>query len=53
MVNKFVDYDKMSKKEKRAMDSKKRNFWAVNPVQKTVPNKKALNAKRACRVKGS
>lgn len=38
-MDKFVSYDKKSKKEKRLEDNKKRNCWNVSPVTKVVPDK--------------
>lgn len=33
-MKKFVPYEKMSKKQKREMDSKKRKTWELNPETK-------------------
>lgn len=48
----FVPYAKMSKKERKKIDSAKRGSWnGVNPVTRIVENKKLYNrqaAKRAC-----
>lgn len=45
--DKFVSRDKMSKKDRKELDSKKRNTWgSTNPVTKVHPNKKAYDRKR-------
>ena len=36
----MISYEKMSKKQKKAENAKKRNFWLVSPVTKVVPAKK-------------
>ncbi len=46
VMEKFVSFDKMSKKAKRQENSKKRNTWGVIcPVTKVVESKKAFNKK--------
>lgn len=43
-MDKYIPYEKMSKKEKRKMDAKKRNTWgALNPVTRKPENSKAYN----------
>ena len=45
--DKFVPRDKMSKKDRKELDSKKRNTWGnTNPVTRVQPNKKAYDRKR-------
>ena len=45
--DKFVSRDKMSKKYRKELDSKKRNTWGnTNPVARFQPNKKAYDRKR-------
>ena len=45
--DKFVSRDKMSKKDRKELDSQKRNTWGnTNPVTKVQPNKKAYDRKR-------
>lgn len=45
--DKFVSRDKMSKKDRKELDSKKRNTWGnTNPVTKVQSNKKAYDRKR-------
>ena len=45
--DKFVPRDKMSKKDKKELDSQKRNTWGnTNPVTRVQPNKKAYDRKR-------
>lgn len=41
-MEKFVPYDKMSKKAKRELDLKKRSTWGnVNPATRQEENRKA------------
>ena len=45
--DKFVSRDKMSKKDRKELDSQKRNTWGnTNPVTRVQPNKKAYDRKR-------
>ncbi len=37
---KFIEYEKMSKKEKKIVNNKKRKLWEVNPITKFVESKK-------------
>ena len=51
-MNKFIPYEKLSKKKKRALDSAKRGSWhGVNPVTKRAESKKAYNRKKALKWK--
>ena len=48
MMEKFIPYEKLSKKEKRKMDLAKRQTWGeLNPVTRKPANSKAYNRKRA------
>lgn len=42
----FVPRDKMSKKQRKQLDSARRATWAVSPVTKRVESKKAYSRKR-------
>ena len=43
-MEKFVPYDKLSKKEKRRIDALKRSTWGeFNPVSRKSENPKAYN----------
>lgn len=45
--DKFVSRDKMSKKDRKELDSQKRNTWGnTNPVTRVQPNKKVYDRKR-------
>ena len=47
-MEKFISYEKLSKKEKRKMDLAKRQTWGeLNPVTRKPTNSKAYNRKRA------
>lgn len=39
MKEKFVPYDKLSKKARRELDKQKRKMWDVSSVTKVVPDK--------------
>lgn len=46
MTEKFTPYDKLSKKEQKQLDSAKRRNWGgLNPVTRTVPDKKKYSRK--------
>ena len=46
-MEKFIPYDKLSKKEKRKLDLAKRQTWGeLNPVTRKPQNSKAYNRKR-------
>ena len=48
MMEKFIPYEKLSKKEKRKIDAMRRGSWGdVNPVSRKAENKKIYNRKRA------
>lgn len=48
-MKKFVPFEKMSKKQQRAINNEKRNTWGdINPVTRKSENKKAYNRKK-CR----
>lgn len=43
-MEKFIPYEKLSKKEKRKVDTAKRNTWGnLNPVTRKPQNSKAYN----------
>ena len=45
-MEKFIPYEKLSKKEKRKMDLAKRQTWGeLNPVTRKPKNSKAYNRK--------
>lgn len=46
-MEKFIPYEKLSKKEKRRRDAVQRGTWGVlNPVTRKSPNPKAYNRKK-------
>ena len=46
-MEKFIPYEKLSKKEKRKIDLAKRQTWGeLNPVTRKPENSKAYNRKR-------
>ena len=47
-MEKFIPYEKLSKKEKRKLDQAKRQTWGeLNPVTRKPQNSKAYNRKKA------
>lgn len=47
-MEKFIPYEKLSKKQKRQLDAQKRRTWGTqNPVTRTPQNSRAYNRKRA------
>ena len=47
-MNKFIPYDKLSKKEKRKIDHSKRKTWGkVNPVTRKPENSNAYNRRKS------
>lgn len=47
-MEKFVPYEKLSKKEQRKINKAKRGTWGdINPVTRKPQNSKAYNRKRA------
>lgn len=42
-MEKFVSYEKLSKKAKKLIDAKKRTIWNVKPLTKMVESKKSYN----------
>lgn len=47
-MEKFIPYEKLSKKEKRRRDTEKRGSWmGINPVTRKSENPKAYNRAKA------
>lgn len=47
-MEKFIPYEKLSKKAKRELDRKKRGTWGgLNPVTRMPPNPRAYNRRKA------
>jgi len=47
-MEKFIPYEKLSKKEKRKLDSARRQTWGeLNPVTRKPANSKAYNRNKA------
>ena len=47
-MEKFISYEKLSKKEKRKLDLAKRQTWnSLNPVTRKPENSKAYNRKKS------
>ena len=48
-MSKFIPYEKLSKKQRRAVDAQKRETWSISPVTRRPENPKAYNRKKAQR----
>ena len=47
-MEKFIPYEKLSKKKKRELDAKRRKTWGeLNPVTRRPENSKAYNRRKA------
>lgn len=46
-MDKFIPYEKLSKKKKRELNAVKRNTWAFSPVTRKPANSKAYNRRKA------
>ena len=47
-MEKFIPYEKLSKKKQRELDRKRRNTWgSLNPVTRNTANPKAYNRQKA------
>ncbi|MBQ7542104.1 MAG: hypothetical protein IJT44_07425 [Clostridia bacterium] len=46
-MNKFIPYEKLSKKKKRELDRRKRAEWKINPVTRRPKNPKAYDRRKA------
>ncbi len=47
-MEKFVPYEKLSKKKQRELDRKRRSTWgSLSPVTRSTENPKAYNRKKA------
>ena len=46
-MEKFIPYEKLSKKKKRELDAGKRTVWAISPVTRKPEIPKAYNRKKA------
>lgn len=45
-MEKFIPYEKLSKKKKREQNARRRNTWELNPVTRKPMNPKAYNRKK-------
>lgn len=46
-MEKFIPYEKLSKKKKRELDAGRRTAWAISPVTRKSENPKAYNRRKA------
>ena len=46
-MEKFIPYEKLSKKKKRELDAKRRSGWGINPVTRKPANPRAYNRNKA------
>nr|MDD6336321.1 hypothetical protein [bacterium] len=51
MKNKYIPYEKLSKRAKKAIDAQKRGSWGeLNPITRRPPNPKAYQRHEARRI---
>ena len=46
-MQKFIPYEKLSKKKKRELDTRRRTVWTISPVTRKPASPKAYNRKKA------
>ena len=46
-MQKFIPYEKLSKKKQRELNASRRTTWSLNPVTRKPANPKAYNRKTA------
>ena len=46
-MEKFIPYEKLSKKKKRELNAGRRTVWTVSPVTRRSENPRAYNRKKA------
>ena len=46
-MDKFIPYEKLSKKKQREQDKKRRVTWGFSPVTRNAQNPKAYNRQKA------
>ena len=46
-MEKFIPYEKLSKKKKRELNAGRRTVWAISPVTRKPENPKAYHRKKA------
>ena len=46
-MEKFIPYEKLSKKKQRELNAVRRGTWTINPVTRKTANPKAYNRKTA------
>ena len=49
-MEKFIPYEKLSKKKRRALDAKRREVWPISPITRKPENPKAYKRKKARRM---
>ena len=46
-MEKYIPYEKLSKKKKRELNAKRRKTWEISPVTRKSANSKAYNRQKA------
>ena len=46
-MDKFIPFEKLSKKKKRELNAQRRNTWSISPVTRKPANPKAYNRRKA------
>lgn len=45
-MDKFIPYEKLSKKQRRELNAQRREMWAISPVTRKPANPKAYNRRK-------
>lgn len=45
-MDKFIPYEKLSKKQRRELNAQRREMWAISPVTRKPANPKAYNRQK-------
>ena len=48
-MEKFIPYEKLSKKKQRELDAKRREVWTISPITRKPDNPKAYKRKKTQR----
>ena len=49
-MEKFIPYEKLSKKKRRALNAKRREVWPISPITRKPENPEAYKRKKARRM---
>lgn len=46
-MDRFIPYEKLSKKKRKEQNAQRRERWAISPVTRRPPNPRAYNRRKA------